>query len=99
MIRIAAVIVAKATVVDPFKFCTKIRQLLKLSVSYPSVSTFIESKFEFLHAAKFGSILTISTGGICGSALPSINTRVAYFIEWIESIVWPDNQVNAPLPL
>lgn len=41
----------------------------------------------------------VSFGGSCGSTLPSINTRVAYYLDWIESIVWPDNQVNAPLPL
>lgn len=31
----------------------------------------------------------VSFGINCGSPLPSIYTRVAYYIDWIESIVWP----------
>lgn len=30
-----------------------------------------------------------STGKICGSKFPGIYTRVSYFIDWIESVVWP----------
>lgn len=26
----------------------------------------------------------------CGSGLPAIYTRVAYYLDWIESIVWPN---------
>lgn len=31
----------------------------------------------------------VSFGINCGTTLPSIYTRVAYYIDWIESIVWP----------
>ena len=27
--------------------------------------------------------------GLCGSGEPSVNTRVAYYLDWIESVVWP----------
>lgn len=33
----------------------------------------------------------------CGSAFPSIYTRVAHYLDWIESIVWP-NLANSHLP-
>ena len=32
----------------------------------------------------------ISFGFGCGNGLPSINTRVAYYLDWIESVVWPN---------
>ncbi|XP_055307788.1 serine protease persephone-like [Sitodiplosis mosellana] len=32
----------------------------------------------------------ISFGFGCGKGLPSINTRVAYYLDWIESIIWPN---------
>ncbi|XP_031634562.1 serine protease persephone-like isoform X2 [Contarinia nasturtii] len=31
----------------------------------------------------------VSLGYFCGIPLPSIYTRVAYYVDWIESIVWP----------
>lgn len=31
----------------------------------------------------------VSAGFSCGTALPAIYTRVAYYLDWIESIVWP----------
>lgn len=31
----------------------------------------------------------VSFGVSCGTALPSVYTRVAYYIDWIESSVWP----------
>lgn len=31
----------------------------------------------------------VSVGFGCGTAFPSLYTRVAYYIDWIESIVWP----------
>lgn len=31
----------------------------------------------------------ISYGASCASALPALYTRVAYYMDWIESIVWP----------
>lgn len=43
----------------------------------------------------------ISFGISCGTALPSIYTRVAYYLYWIESIVWPDllsQTRHIPLP-
>lgn len=32
----------------------------------------------------------VSFGISCGTALPSIYTRVARYLDWIEPIVWPD---------
>lgn len=32
----------------------------------------------------------VSFGVSCGTALPSIYTRIAYYSDWIESIVWPN---------
>lgn len=32
----------------------------------------------------------VSFGISCGTALPSIYTRVAYYLDWIEPIVWPN---------
>lgn len=34
----------------------------------------------------------VSFGLSCGKELPSINTRVAYYLDWIEPIVWPHSQ-------
>ena len=31
-----------------------------------------------------------SLGRVCGSIIPGIYTRVYNYIEWIETIVWPD---------
>lgn len=31
-----------------------------------------------------------SYDGGCGTAKPNIYTNIAYFLNWIESIVWPD---------
>lgn len=31
----------------------------------------------------------ISFGNNCGSGLPGVYTRIASYIDWIESIVWP----------
>lgn len=39
----------------------------------------------------------VSFGVLCGTHLPSIYTRVAYYLDWIESIVWPNGVVTAPL--
>lgn len=50
---------------------------------------------------KYSTVATIvavvSFGGTCGSSLPSINTRVAYYLDWIESLVWPNNTISANL--
>lgn len=32
----------------------------------------------------------VSFGISCGTSLPSIYTRVAYYLYWIETIVWPN---------
>lgn len=32
----------------------------------------------------------VSFGASCGTELPGVYTRVAFYIEWIESIVWPN---------
>lgn len=38
------------------------------------------------------TVVGITSFGIsCGSALPSVYTRVAFYINWIESIAWPDS--------
>lgn len=39
----------------------------------------------------------VSFGITCGSALPSIYTRVAYYTDWIGSHVWPNGSIAAPL--
>lgn len=42
-------------------------------------------------AQKFGTVAGIvSFGQFCGTSFPSIYTRVAYYVDWIESVVWPD---------
>lgn len=38
----------------------------------------------------------VSFGSICGSTLPSINTRVASYLDWIESIIWPNVLIFTP---
>lgn len=38
----------------------------------------------------------VSYGVSCGSALPSLYTRVAYYLDWIESIVWPQIDTSTP---
>lgn len=40
----------------------------------------------------------VSTGFSCGNNLPGIYTRVAHFIDWIESHVWPNGEITTPLP-
>lgn len=30
-----------------------------------------------------------SFGKNCGSQIPAVYTRIAYYLDWIESVVWP----------
>lgn len=46
-----------------------------------------------------GSVLSTivgigSFGIVCGAELPSVYTRVAYYLYWIESIVWPNGELT-----
>lgn len=46
---------------------------------------------------KVSSIVGIvSSGIVCGSTLPTVYTRVAYYIDWIKVIVWPNAEINRP---
>lgn len=36
----------------------------------------------------------ISFGYGCAAGLPAIHTRVAYYLDWIEGIVWPNGVMN-----
>lgn len=42
--------------------------------------------------SKIAKIVAMASFGVgCGNKdIPSVNTRVAYYLDWIESIVWPD---------
>lgn len=47
--------------------------------------------------AKMPRIVGIVSFGIrCGSPLPGLYTRVAFYISWIESIVWPNGEISTP---
>lgn len=48
-------------------------------------------------ATRIVGIVSFSASGSCGTQLPSIYTRVAYYVDWIESIVWPNNLIVPPL--
>lgn len=36
----------------------------------------------------------VSFGSICGTSEPAVYTRVAYYLNWIEPIVWPNGVGN-----
>lgn len=39
----------------------------------------------------------VSFGIVCGNALPSIYTRVAFYADWIAAYVWPNGEIKTPL--
>lgn len=42
-------------------------------------------------SSSFATIYGVVSFGIsCGTQLPSVYTRVAYYLDWIEPIVWPN---------
>lgn len=47
-------------------------------------------------ATKIVAIVSFNGIGTCGTLIPSVYTRVASFIEWIEPIVWPNEKVISP---
>lgn len=45
--------------------------------------------------SRIARIVGISSYGIaCGNHLPAVFTRVAYYLNWIESIVWPESRYS-----
>lgn len=45
----------------------------------------------FIPFEDIGEVVGIVSFGVsCGSALPGVYTRVAFYLKWIESFVWPD---------
>lgn len=47
--------------------------------------------------AELAQVVGIVSFGIsCGTRLPSIYTRVAFYLDWIESHVWPNGVISIP---
>lgn len=38
----------------------------------------------------------LSFGLNCSTTLPSVYTRISYYLDWIESIVWPNIEMTTP---
>lgn len=46
---------------------------------------------QIFHPNGMSTLVGVTSFGIaCGSTLPSVYARVAFYIDWIESIVWPN---------
>lgn len=48
-------------------------------------------------ATRIVAVVSFSGSGSCGTKFPSVYTRVATYLGWIESIVWPNGEVVTPL--
>lgn len=45
---------------------------------------------QYFNNSRFSTVVAVTSFGFgCGNR-PSINTRVAYYLDWIESVVWPN---------
>lgn len=45
-----------------------------------------------------GTVVGVVSFGIaCGTQYPSIYSRVAFYIDWIEALVWPNGIVPTPV--
>lgn len=52
----------------------------------------------FPPTSKIATVVGIVSFGIsCGTILPSIYTRVAYYVDWIEPYVWPNGVIPTPI--
>ena len=42
-------------------------------------------------SSRFSTVIGVVSFGVqCGGKWPSVNTRVAYYLDWIETMVWPN---------
>lgn len=70
-------------------FCGK----FKLNFSYENIFQGDSGgPLQIFSSPAMGTVIGVVSFGIsCGTSLPSIYTRVAYYMDWIESIVWPNS--------
>lgn len=48
--------------------------------------------------SRMGTVVGVVSFGIaCGTSYPSIYSRVAYYLDWIEALVWPNGIVLTPV--
>ena len=47
---------------------------------------------QYFNNSRYSTVIGVISFGVggCGSGWPSVNTRVAYYLDWIESVVWPN---------